>query len=329
MLKKKDEAELRPGMSGVYYKGGYAYATDAHSLIKMKSDYPKRYEGKVIGKDGNVVKVAPMDKFGNRTGKPVEANAPNYPAVIPNLSDYREYTVNVSDLENAVKKMKDRYSSYMKSKSGEWSLDIPSTYIILAPKGTRRGEIEAADNSWQHTTDGTQGVAGFDMDILKKIVYFMKSENTDKIYLHKNKSQSRAMLAKSDNGIALAMPVFIGDPEKRNGAHLVWITPTGTAKTNQSESKKQTKPTKTDTNMKKTTKKTACSTNGTRKSSSTMKTASKILHAQKDDYKKIFRTEVKKSKNPNEGAKKAGRIYRDRYGATAKARWRKALKRAK
>ena len=30
-----------------------------------------------------------------------------------------------------------------------------------------------------------------------------------------------------------------------------------------------------------------------------------------------------------EGAKKAGRIYRERYGATAEARWLKALKRAK
>ena len=77
------------------------------------------------------------------------------------------------------------------------------------------------------------------------------------------------------------------------------------------------------TNMKKTTRKI------TRKAAATMKTASSILKAQKDDYKKIFRTEVKKSRNPKEGAKKAGKIYRDRYGATATARWKKALKRAK
>lgn len=81
--------------------------------------------------------------------------------------------------------------------------------------------------------------------------------------------------------------------------------------------------------MKRTTKKSACSTNGARKSSSTMRTASKILHAQKEDYQKIFRSEVKKASNPVQGAKNAGRIYRDRYGATAAARWKKALKRAK
>ena len=84
-------------------------------------------------------------------------------------------------------------------------------------------------------------------------------------------------------------------------------------------------------NMKKTTKKSASSTTARRKTkaSGTMSMAVKILHAQKDDYKKIFRDEVKKSKDPKSGAKKAGKIYRDRYGATATARWKKALKRAK
>ena len=90
----------------------------------------------------------------------------------------------------------------------------------------------------------------------------------------------------------------------------------------------ETKSSKNDTDMKRTTKKSACSTKGTRKSG-TMSMAAKILHAQKEDYKKIFRTEVKKASDPKEGAKKAGRIYRERYGATAEARWKKALKRAK
>lgn len=89
----------------------------------------------------------------------------------------------------------------------------------------------------------------------------------------------------------------------------------------------ETKPQKNDTTMKKTTKKS------TRKAaasmSTTMKTASSILKAQKKDYQAIFRAEVKKSKNPNEGAKKAGRIYRERYGSTATARWKRALHRAK
>ena len=64
-------------------------------------------------------------------------------------------------------------------------------------------------------------------------------------------------------------------------------------------------------------------------SATTMRDASLILKKQKNAYKKIFAAEVKKSKDPKAGAKKAGKIYRDRYGATATARWKKALKRAK
>lgn len=54
-----------------------------------------------------------------------------------------------------------------------------------------------------------------------------------------------------------------------------------------------------------------------------------ILDAQKADYQKIFRAEVKKASDPKQGAKNAGRIYRERYGDTATKRWQKALKRAK
>lgn len=57
--------------------------------------------------------------------------------------------------------------------------------------------------------------------------------------------------------------------------------------------------------------------------------AQKIYNAQKQDYKTIFKKEVSKSKDPQKAAKKAGQIYRDRYGKTAAARWKNALSRAK
>ena len=82
--------------------------------------------------------------------------------------------------------------------------------------------------------------------------------------------------------------------------------------------------------MKRTNKRTACSSHkSARKGDNKMKFATRILDAQKKDYQKIFRAEVKKASDPKEGAKKAGRIYRDRYGKTATARWKRALKRAK
>lgn len=77
-------------------------------------------------------------------------------------------------------------------------------------------------------------------------------------------------------------------------------------------------------------KKSACSSKkSSKRGNNTVAFAAKTLKAQKADYQKIFRAEVKKSKDPKAGARKAGQIYRDRYGATATARWKKALKRAK
>jgi hypothetical protein len=57
--------------------------------------------------------------------------------------------------------------------------------------------------------------------------------------------------------------------------------------------------------------------------------AAQVLQAQKNDYKRIFSEEVKKAKDPKKGAKRAGEIYRSRYGATPAARWKHALKAAK
>ena len=69
----------------------------------------------------------------------------------------------------------------------------------------------------------------------------------------------------------------------------------------------------------------------TRKKPNQKKTsfAVKVLQSQKDDYRRIFREEVRKAKDPRQGAKKAGEIYRARYGATPTARWKKACSRAK
>ena len=81
--------------------------------------------------------------------------------------------------------------------------------------------------------------------------------------------------------------------------------------------------------MRKSTKRSACSSSKRRGGNSTIRMATGLLKEQKKDYQKIFRSEVKKAKDPKEGAKRAGRIYREKYGATAEDRWKKALKRAK
>ena len=57
--------------------------------------------------------------------------------------------------------------------------------------------------------------------------------------------------------------------------------------------------------------------------------ARKILKDQKNDYKAIFRREVKKGGDSKKAAIRAGSVYRSRYGKTATSRWRNALRRAK
>ena len=67
----------------------------------------------------------------------------------------------------------------------------------------------------------------------------------------------------------------------------------------------------------------------TNKKKSKIAWAQKIYSAQKKDYQIIFKKEVSKSKNSQKAAKKAGEIYRERYGKTAAERWQKALSKAK
>jgi hypothetical protein len=76
-------------------------------------------------------------------------------------------------------------------------------------------------------------------------------------------------------------------------------------------------------------KRSCSSKKSSKRGNKTVSFATRILDQQKADYKKIFRAEVKKASDPKQGAKNAGRIYRERYGETATARWKKALKRAK
>ena len=66
-----------------------------------------------------------------------------------------------------------------------------------------------------------------------------------------------------------------------------------------------------------------------RKGSSVVKRAQHILKSQKADYGKIFKAEIRKGGSPTNAAKRAGSVYRDRYGSTASKRWKNALQLAK
>lgn len=75
--------------------------------------------------------------------------------------------------------------------------------------------------------------------------------------------------------------------------------------------------------MKKSSKKSA------KRSSRTLKEASRIYQSQKNDYKRIFKSEISKGGDSKTAAVMAGSIYRKKYGATPKERWSNARKTAK
>lgn len=64
--------------------------------------------------------------------------------------------------------------------------------------------------------------------------------------------------------------------------------------------------------------------------SATIKKAERLLKEQKEDFKRIFKAELKrKAGGSKNAAVRAGEVYRKKYGATRKSRWKNALKEAK
>ncbi len=312
--------DLRPAMKGVYHKGGYIYATDGHVLLKMKADYPKSREGKILDKN-----MQPVKSDGQ-----IITKFPNAEAVIPDSRKMDLRKVNVNDIEKALKEVMRIKEEDFYSWGGKKRKNNRKKWIMFVPKEQDLKELKAssyAQGSFGEKIPGTKGLATFHAYFFKRsILPFMKETGADEMYLDKNLSDSRACIVKKGNDTALIMPMLNSNPTYfPKEEYDVQVVRTNPVKQNTNFPGKKTvnKQQKPNTMTK---KRTTAKTHG---SSTTMRDASRILKAQKDDYKKIFAAEVKKSKDPKAGAKKAGKIYRDRYGATATARWKRAIKRAK
>lgn len=77
--------ENRYFMTGVYYENGFAVATDGRVLIKLKTNYPSEYEGKIINPSN---------------GKEIDGQFPNYKKVFPkkeNLVDRSDRLAHITD----------------------------------------------------------------------------------------------------------------------------------------------------------------------------------------------------------------------------------------
>lgn len=57
--------------------------------------------------------------------------------------------------------------------------------------------------------------------------------------------------------------------------------------------------------------------------------AAKIYGEQKETYQKMLKTKCRQGKKVTTAAKEASKTYREMYGATPMARWKRALREAK
>lgn len=65
------------------------------------------------------------------------------------------------------------------------------------------------------------------------------------------------------------------------------------------------------------------------KASATIKKAQRIYGEQKETYQKMIKTKVRQGKKVTTAAKEASATYKQMYGATPTARWKRALREAK
>lgn len=65
------------------------------------------------------------------------------------------------------------------------------------------------------------------------------------------------------------------------------------------------------------------------KASATTRKAQKIYSEQKETYQKMLKTKVRQGKKVTTAAKEASSVYKQMYGATPAARWKRALREAK
>lgn len=70
-------------------------------------------------------------------------------------------------------------------------------------------------------------------------------------------------------------------------------------------------------------------TKRTQKASAVTKKAVAIYDDQKATYQKLLKTKVRQGKKVTTAAKEASQVYKQMYGATPSARWKRALREAR
>lgn len=110
-----EKDDLRPAFMGIAHLNGYRYATDTYILLKLKSDYPNEFEGRVLLKDGSLLP---------------EQNLPKYDSVIPPITkEHSAITLNFDKLAEILKRAKVHKKAYKKVHSAV--VEFNNTWVDL------------------------------------------------------------------------------------------------------------------------------------------------------------------------------------------------------
>ena len=96
-----------PCFRGIHYENGFAIATDGHTMVITRQEYPTEYEGKTIGKYGRVI----------------DLTFPKWTSVIP-MQNGDEY--NRSEFEDVLKDASKRYKKF----KGKYKKEHPDAKAI-------------------------------------------------------------------------------------------------------------------------------------------------------------------------------------------------------
>lgn len=183
---------FRMQMCGVFHDNGVLVASDAHIMVAINGDYPAEYEGRVILKDGsiNAVEVSERDPETKRSVTVKHETAwtdkdgrehsvyPNWRSIIPFHSDYKPIEVDAEKFYAAIEELRTQW----KTETG---------------KGTKFQDL------WRVKV----GDALLKAEFFDKMLTAIKELGTTQVWVRDGR---RAVVAKSDKGTVLLMPVMPG-----------------------------------------------------------------------------------------------------------------------
>lgn len=121
---------IRPIMGTVFHDKGYQVASDAHVLIKYKTNYPKNMEGKMVPAEKFLKKFPQYKNWDDE----VEGTYPSYESVIPDYRKMQSVDVDVDKLYSYVANLVDFKKNY----------GTETYYLPLYAEGNRIGTFRAS-----------------------------------------------------------------------------------------------------------------------------------------------------------------------------------------